>query len=126
MDKSTNRTQKYVKEFDFSVDLNDVFLYGKNGEGYYMNNQKVFKEAQILNKIPCENILKHKKFLSERFELKTIKEIKLSNIISDGLSKYAHQNFKKVNDYLKDTEYLKVTNLKEIDKFKLKILNINE
>lgn len=116
--------QKYVKEnFDFELNLNDVFLYGANGEGYYMNNEKVFKEGKILKKIPSENILKHKKFFSQRFELKKPKKPEYPSGADDGLSLLAVQNFKKVSEFLDETENLKKKSINDIRKFKLRVLH---
>jgi len=126
LQKSPMKSKKYEKEFDLELNLNDVFLYGNNGEGYYMNNEKVFKDAKILNKTPCENILKHRKFFSDRFDLKSLEKLRAEKIISDGLSTYSRENFIKITDFLKETEELKKKNLKEIKKFKTKVLQINE
>jgi len=126
IDNSEKHKNKYVKEFDVdSENTNDVFLYGDNGEGYYMSNQKVMKESELLKNMKSENIFKHKKFFRHRFDLETKG---LEQIIENGLNRGTESRFKRVEDYLKETEEMKKRAIKHIEQhqFKMKMEALNE
>lgn len=97
---------------------NDVFLYGNNGEGYYMSNQKIMKEASILKSMKSENIFKHKRFFRTRFNLDdTSKE----TFIENGLSRGTETKFKKIEEYLDETEDMKKRAIKHIELHQMKV-----
>lgn len=109
------------KEFDLEFNNNDVFLYGANGQGYYMNNQKVFKESDILKKLESVNIHKNREFFVKRFDL----ENRVEEAIGNGLSKDTEKKFKKIEDWLKITEEMKIRAMKNIEMHQMKN-NIDE
>ena len=110
---------KHNREFaDETENTNDVFLYGNNGQGYYMSNQKIMVEASILNRMKCENIFKHKRFFSQRFNLKSNDQ---ETVIGNGLSFGTEKKFKKIEEYLDETEEMKKRAIKHIKNHQMKV-----
>jgi len=121
--KNNNNGNEFAGE---NVNANDVFIYGNNGEGYYMSNQKIMKEATILNSMKSENIFKHKKFFCKRFDL--IDRDK-ETFIENGLSRGTEKKFKIIEEYLDQTEDMKKRAIKHIEmhqmKMRMEVLNEN-
>lgn len=117
-----NKQKKFKEEINFNLNLNDVFLYGNNGEGYYMSNLNVFKEADILKRLQSEHLLRHKKFFFQRFDLNNKGDAKSPETFSENdiLRSQTLVNFKKIADFLKETEELKKKNINEINNFQAK------
>jgi len=118
LDINKNKYQKEIKLNNQNENDMNVFLYGVNGEGYYMSNRKIMKEAEMLKRIKSENILKHKKFFKNRFGLKD-NEVKIE-IIENGLNNETENKFKQVVDYLYDTEEMKKRAIINIDNLIMK------
>jgi hypothetical protein len=113
------KKDKYVKEFNFDVkNENDVFLYGKNGEGYYMSNSKVINESELIKGIKSENVFKHRVFFNNRYNFGKKEE----NVeVFNSLNKQTEDNFNKVNEYLTEIEEIKLRSIKNIEAYQYKV-----
>ena len=113
------KKDKYVKEFNFDVkNENDVFLYGKNGEGYYMSNSKVINESELIKGIKSENVFKHRVFFNNRYNFGKKEE----NVeVFNSLNKQTEDNFNKVNEYLTEIEEIKLRSIKKIEAYQYKV-----
>ena len=123
MDDSIEKGEKHKSKNDREFigeaeNTNDLFLYLNNGEGYYMSNQKIMKEAVILKGIKSENIFKHKRFFSKRFNLYDKDK---ETLIENGLSRGTETKFKMVEGYLDQTEDMKKCAIKHIEMHQMKI-----
>lgn len=115
----SKKEDKYEKEFTVENRINDdVFLYGKNGTGYYTSKKIKMNDTEILKKIDCENLLKHQKFFNKRFDLEQKKKVESKQVFGRN----TENNFRKVLNYLKDTEELKLRAIKTIENHQLKNL----